>query len=166
MHKKLLVVLLVVLSTMMSIVAMEKTYTIILVSVVDRVQPQFAIRNAETGAIGQSVVYNTSKIADADVRTSFDIIQTNDSNYRGTVHMDITASELVSYDNGTEYRTKGVMILANGIENAAKVCFNYELTRNTKAESVVSTFDVIWTTNENLINANYQAVVTISYSAS
>lgn len=165
MIKKLLVLVLIAFATMASLCAMEETFTIYLVSVVKAQQPQFILRNTETGAIGQSVTYSTTEIARSNVRTSFEILQSNDSNYRGTIHFAISASELVSYSNGKEYRTDGVRINLNGQKDQSSNAFAFAYTQNIKAGEVIASFDVIWETNPNLVSANYQSLVTLTYSA-
>ena len=76
--KKAMVIAIAVLIT--AFCCFAETQTITLISKVDKQYPQFVIRNNQTGETGSSVVYTTGEIAKRDVRVSFDIIQSTDSN--------------------------------------------------------------------------------------
>ncbi|MBQ2049087.1 MAG: hypothetical protein II493_01590 [Spirochaetales bacterium] len=100
--KKALLVLMMVLA---AAVLFAETHTIVLVSRVEKLDAQYVIRNNETGAIGASVVYSTKEIVKQDVNTSFDIIQSCDSNGINTVEFTVSATELQANVNGKLYGT-------------------------------------------------------------
>lgn len=164
MRRKLLFALLIVLLSMTFAWAETQTQIIYLVSVVTRTYPQFTLRNCETGEIGLSQVYSTSKISEGDVRTDFDIIQTNNSNYRGFVNFSISATELTAMVHGRIYSTEGVSIFANGIQYGSEASFERMYTGSVKAGATVECFEVIWKTSAFLRKGEYQAQITLSYS--
>ena len=153
---------LVLLMVLVAAVCFAETHTITLVSRVEKVDAEYAIRNTETGKIGASVVYSTDEIADADVRTSFDIIQVNDSNAFGTVLLQVSATELTAKVDGKVYSTDGVAIRMNGAEFGSEVSFERYTAGATAAGAVVGSFEVEWPTSAELVEATYQACVTLT----
>ena len=153
---------LVLLMVLVAAVCFAETHTITLVSRVEKVDAEYAIRNAETGKIGASVVYSTDEIADADVRTSFDIIQINDSNAFGSVLLQVSATELTAKVDGKLYSTDGVSIAMNGVRHGSEVSFVTYTAGATAAGAVVGSFDVEWPTSAELVEATYQACVTLT----
>jgi len=153
---------LVLLMVLVAAVCFAETHTITLVSRVEKVDAEYAIRNAETGKVGASVVYSTDEIAKADVRTSFDIIQVNDSNAFGTVLLQVSATELTAKVDGKVYSTDGVAIRMNGTEFGSEVSFVRYTAGATAAGAVVGSFEVEWPTSAELVEATYQACVTLT----
>ncbi len=153
---------LVLLMVLVAAVCFAETHTITLVSRVEKVDAEYAIRNAETGKVGASVVYSTDEIAKADVRTSFDIIQINDSNAFGTVLLQVSATELTAKVDGKVYSTDGVTITMNGVEYGSEVSFVRYTAGATAAGAVVGSFEVEWPTSAELVEATYQACVTLT----
>ena len=153
---------LVLLMVLVAAVCFAETHTITLVSRVEKVDAEYAIRNAETGKVGASVVYSTDEIAKADVRTSFDIIQVNDSNAFGTVLLQVSATELTAKVDGKVYSTDGVAIRMNGTEFGSEVSFVRYTAGATAAGAVVGSFEVEWPTSAELVEATYQASVTLT----
>ena len=153
---------LVLLMVLVAAVCFAETHTITLVSRVEKVDAEYAIRNAETGKVGASVVYSTDEIAKADVRTSFDIIQINDSNAFGTVLLQVSATELTAKVDGKVYSTDGVAIRMNGTEFGSEVSFVRYTAGATAAGAVVGSFEVEWPTSAELVEATYQACVTLT----
>ena len=153
---------LVLLMVLVAAVCFAETHTITLVSRVEKVDAEYAIRNAETGKVGASVVYSTDEIAKADVRTSFDIIQVNDSNAFGTVLLQVSATELTAKVDGKVYSTDGVAIRMNGAEFGSEVSFVRYTAGATAAGAVVGSFEVEWPTSAELVEATYQACVTLT----
>lgn len=153
---------LVLLMVLVAAVCFAETHTITLVSRVEKVDAEYAIRNAETGKVGASVVYSTDEIAKADVRTSFDIIQINDSNAFGTVLLQVSATELTAKVDGKVYSTDGVVIRMNGTEFGSEVSFVRYTAGATAAGAVVGSFEVEWPTSAELVEATYQACVTLT----
>ena len=153
---------LVLLMVLVAAVCFAETHTITLVSRVEKVDAEYAIRNAETGKVGASVVYSTDEIAKADVRTSFDIIQINDSNAFGTVLLQVSATELTAKVDGKVYSTDGVAIRMNGVEYGSEVSFVRYTAGATAAGAVVGSFEVEWPTSAELVEATYQACVTLT----
>ena len=153
---------LVLLMVLVAAVCFAETHTITLVSRVEKVDAEYAIRNAETGKVGASVVYSTDEIAKADVRTSFDIIQINDSNAFGTVLLQVSATELTAKVDGKVYSTDGVAIRMNGTECGSEVSFVRYTAGATAAGAVVGSFEVEWPTSAELVEATYQACVTLT----
>ena len=79
------------------------THTITLISRVEKQNPEYAIRNHETGETGASVLYITDEIAKQDVGTSFDIIQICHSNDFSKVQFTVSATELTAKVDGKVY---------------------------------------------------------------
>lgn len=160
--KKALLVLMMVLA---AAVLFAETHTIVLVSRVEKQDAQYVIRNNETGAIGASVVYSTEGIAKQDVGTSFDIIQSCDSNGINTVEFTVSATELQANVNGKLYSTKGVAIEMNGRQYGSQVSFTRTTVGVVAAGSAVASFNVIWPTSAELVEATYEACVTLTATA-
>ena len=104
--KKAMVIAIAVLIT--AFCCFAETQTITLVARVEKQYPQFVIRNNETGEIGSSVVYTTGQIAKRDVRASFDVIQSTDSNWFNTITFTVSATELKAAAKHKVYSTDGV----------------------------------------------------------
>ena len=138
------------------------THTITLISRVEKQDAQFVIRNAETGATGASVVYCSDEIARQDVSTSFDIIQCNDSNGINSVAFTVSATELKAKVAGKTYSTNGVQIVMGGVSFSSEVSFTRTTVGAIAAGSVVDSFEVIWPTNSNLVDATYEACVVLT----
>ena len=160
--KKALLVLMMVLA---AAVLFAETHTIVLVSRVEKQDAQYVIRNNETGAIGASVVYSTEEIAKQNVGTSFDIIQSCDSNGINTVGFTVSATELQANVNGKLYSTKGVAIEMNGRQYGSQVSFTRTTVGVVAAGSAVASFNVIWPTSAELVEATYEACVTLTATA-
>ena len=160
--KKALLVLMMVLA---AAVLFAETHTIVLVSRVEKHDAQYVIRNNETGAIGASVVYSTKEIAKQDVNTSFDIIQSCDSNGINSVEFTVSATELQANVNGRLYGTKGVAIEMNGRQYGSQVSFTRTTVGVVDAGSAVASFNVVWPTSADLVEATYEACVTLTATA-
>jgi len=146
--------------------AMAETHTIVLVSRVELEMPSFMLRNTETGEMGETVVYSTSEITEGNVSTGFEIVQANDSNYRGQVRFTVEATELMAKVNGRVYSTEGVQVVMNGTECGSSAEFTRAFMGATRAAgSVVNSFEVIWNANAELPQTTYQAAVTLTYTA-
>jgi len=141
------------------------TFTVTLVSKVEKVEAQYAIRNNETGATGAAVIYTTDAIANQDVTTSFDIIQTNKSNWGRRVAFQVSATELVANVEGKTYSTEGVSIVMNGEQCGSSVGFVREFKGVTAAGTTVGSFEVVWQSNASLVEATYEACITLSATA-
>ena len=164
--KKLTMIMTILMAvTIASAYAVTNTSTIVLVSVVNEVKPQYVLRNTETGEMGSTVVYSTDAITEGDVKTSFEVVQSNNSNYRGNVELTISATELMAKVEGKLYSTEGVAIMMNWNNLVNRANVNVEYTSTVKAGTVINAFDVIWTTNTNLVTATYEAAVTLNYTA-
>ena len=139
-----------------------ETHTITLISRVEKVDAQYVIRNNETGAIGESVVYTTDEIAKADVRTSFDVIQSRHCNGIQNTVFTVSATELVAVVDGRVYSTDGVSIVMDGQAFGSTVSFARQTVGYVAAGSTVASFEVVWPTNQNLVQATYEACVTLT----
>ena len=139
-----------------------ETHTITLISRVEKQDAQFVIRNAETGATGASVVYCSDEIAGQDVSTSFDIIQCNDSNGINSVSFTVSATELKANVGGKTYSTDGVQVVMGGVACGSEVSFTRTTVGAIAAGTVVDSFEVIWPTNANLVDATYEACVVLT----
>ena len=142
-----------------------ETHTITLVSRVEKMDPQFVIRNNESGETGASVVYTTGEIARHDVCTSFDVIQSTDCNGRNTINFTVSATELRANVNGRVYSTKGVSILMDGQVYGNTVSFARNTVGAVAAGATVASFNVIWPTSAELVQAVYEARVTLTATA-
>ena len=142
-----------------------ETHTITLVSRVEKLDPQFVIRNNETGETGASVVYTTGEIAKHDVRTSFDVIQSTDCNGRNSVLFTVSATELIAKANNRIYSTNGVSIQMDGQSFGSTVSFARTTVGAVAAGVTVSSFEVIWPTAAELVQAVYEARVTLTATA-
>jgi len=160
--KKALLVLMMVLA---AAVLFAETHTIVLVSRVEKRDAQYVIRNNETGAVGASVVYSTKEIAKQNVNTSFDIIQSCDSNGINSVEFTVSATELQAEVNGKLYGTRGVSIEMNGRQYGSQVSFTRTTVGVVAAGSAVASFNVIWPTSADLVEAAYEACVTLTATA-
>ena len=139
-----------------------ETHTITLVSRVEKLDAQYVIRNNETGAFGASVVYTTGEIARHDVRTSFDIIQSCDSNGYNSTLFAVSATELRARVDGKLYSTEGVVIMMDGVQYGSCVEFTRTTVGAVAAGTAVASFEVLWSTNASLVQAVYEASVTLS----
>ena len=160
--KKALLVLMMVLA---AAVLFAETHTIVLVSRVEKLDAQYVIRNNETGAVGASVVYSTQEISKQNVGTSFDIIQSCDSNGINTVEFTVSATELQANVNGKLYSTNGVAIEMNGRQFGSQVSFTRTTVGVVAAGSAVASFNVVWPTSASLVEATYEACVTLTATA-
>ena len=165
MTKRMMMTALMILVAAACCFAATQTHTIVLVSVVEKLDPQFVMRNNETGAIGTSVHYITEEIAKQDVRTSFDVVQSCDSNGYNRVNFSVSATELVSRVNGKAYSTDGVSIIMDGVQYGSSVEFARTICGPVAAGSVAASFQVFWPTNANLVQGSYEAVVTLTATA-
>ena len=139
--------------------------SIVLVSVVDEVVPQYDIENEDTKVRGQSIVYSTDSIAKGDVSTSFSIVQSNDSNCRGETAIVVSATELTAQIDGRTYTTEGVDIVMDGVSFGSSADMTHSYDGIVMAGCNVGSFTVNWKTNESLVDAVYQANITLSYIA-
>ena len=158
--KKAMVIAIAVLIT--AFCCFAETQTITLISKVDKQYPQFVIRNNQTGETGSSVVYTTGEIAKRDVRASFDIIQSTDSNGFNTITFTVSATELKVARKNKVYSTDGVSILLDGQSCGSEVSFERTTATAVAAGTSVASFEVIWPTNDALVKAVYQARVTLT----
>ena len=142
-----------------------ETHTITLVSRVEKMDAQYVIRNNETGETGASVVYTTGEIAKHDVATSFDIIQSTDCNGINAVSFTVSATELVARVNGKLYSTNGVSIVMDGQAYGSTVSFARNTSGAVAAGATVASFNVIWPTSAELVQAVYEARVTLTATA-
>ena len=158
--KKAMVIAIAVLIT--AFCCFAETQTITLISKVDKQYPQFVIRNNQTGETGSSVVYTTGEIAKRDVRASFDIIQSTDSNGFNNITFTVSATELKAARKNKVYSTDDVSILLDGQSCGSEVSFERTTTTAVAAGTSVASFEVIWPTNDTLVKAVYQARVTLT----
>ena len=165
MMKKMMTVLMMILVAAACCLAETHTHTITLISRVEKQDPRYVIRNNETGEMGASVMYITDEIADQDVRASFDIVQSCCSNGINRVNFTVSATELVAFVGGQVYSTYGVDIEVGGTGYGSSVEFTKTTVGPVSAGTVAASFDVIWPTSENLVQATYTACVTLSTTA-
>ena len=142
-----------------------ETHTITLVSRVEKQDAQYVIRNNETGETGASVHYITEQIAEQDVCASFDILQSCDSNGVNMVGFKVCATELMAVVGGRVYSTSGVSIVIDGIGYGSTAEFVRTTVGAVAAGSVVESFEVIWSTDSQLVQASYMACVTLEATA-
>ena len=157
--------LLVLMMVMAAALLFAETHTIVLVSRVAKKDAQYVIRNNETGAIGASVVYSTREIAKGDVNTSFDILQSCDSNGTDTVDFTVSATELRARVDGKLYSTNGVSIQMDGRQYGSSVSFTRTTVGAIAAGTQVASFNVVWPTSAELVPATYEASVTLTATA-
>ena len=162
MMKKMMTIAMMILVAAACCFAETHTHTITLVSRVEKQDARYVIRNSETGAVGQSVVYSTDEIAKSDVRTSFDVIQSCNSNGVNRSQLTVSATELAARVDGKVYSTDGVQIVMDGVQCGSSVSFTRQTVGFVAAGSVVAGFEVIWPTSENLVQATYEASVTLT----
>ena len=160
--KKMMTAMMMILVAAACCFAETHTHRITLVSRVEKRDAQYVIRNNETGAVGESVVYSTDEIAKADVRTSFDVIQSCESNGVDMAQITVSATELVANVNGRAYSTDGVQISMGGKVFGSSVSFARQTVGYVAAGSTVASFEVVWPTNQNLVQATYEACVTLT----
>ena len=163
MMKKMMTAMMMILVA--AVCCFAETHTITLISRVEKVDAQYVIRNNETGAIGESVVYSTDEIAKADVSTSFDVIQSRHCNGIQNTVFTVSATELVAVVDGRVYSTDGVSIVMDGQAFGSTVSFARQTVGYVAAGTVVESFEVIWPTSANLVDATYQANVTLATAA-
>ena len=163
MMKKMTVAMMMILVA--ALCCFAETHTITLVSRVEKLDAQYVIRNNETGAVGASVVYTTGEIARHDVATSFDIIHSVDCNGYNSVDFTISATELKAKVDGKIYSTNGVSIHMDGQKMGSSFSFNRTTEGAVAAGSVVASFEVIWPTSAELVQAVYEACVTLTATA-
>ena len=145
--------------------AATHTHTIYLISTVEKLDAQYVLRNNETGKIGASVHYITEEIAKQDVRTSFDIVQSCNSNGYNNVRLTVEATELVARVNGKTYSTQGVSIIRDGINYGSTMSFTQTTYGPVAAGAVAASFEVLWNTDSSLVQASYEACVTLTATA-
>ena len=162
MMKKMTVAMMMILVAALCCFAETHTHTITLMSKVEKRDAQYVIRNSETGAIGESVVYTTDEIAKQDVRTSFDVIQSCDSNGVNMAQITVSATELRANVDGRVYSTDGVSISMGGRAFGSTVSFARQTVGYVAAGTVVESFEVVWPTSGNLVQATYEACVTLT----
>ena len=160
--KKMMMTAMMILVAALCCFAGTHTHTITLVSVVEKQDAQYVIRNAETGATGASVIYCTDEISRQDVSTSFDIIQCNDSNGINTVRFTVSATELQARVGGKLYSTKGVQVLMGGQGFGSEVSFTRTTVGAVAAGTAVESFEVIWPTDAGLVDATYEACIVLT----
>ena len=165
MMKKMMIAMMMTLVAALCCFAETHTHTITLVSRVEKVDAQYVIRNNETGAMGQSVVYSTDEISKADVSTSFDVIQSRHCNGVQNTVFTVSATELVANVDGRVYSTDGVSIVMDGQAYGSSVSFARQTVGYVAAGSSVASFEVIWPTSAALVEATYQANVTLATAA-
>lgn len=139
-----------------------ETHTITIVSRVEKQEPRFIIVNPETGDAGASVVYTTGEISRRDVTTSFDIVQCTDCNGKNAVALTVSATELNARANNKVYSTDGVSIIMDGQSFGTTVSFTRITECAVKAGTTVASFSVIWPTDADLVDAVYEACVTLT----
>ncbi len=145
--------------------AATRIYTIYLISTVEKLDAQYVLRNNETGAVGASVRYITEEIAKQEVRASFDIVQSCNSNGYNNVHLTVEATELVAKVNGKTFITEGVSIVRDGINFGSSMSFTRTTTGPVAAGAVAASFEVLWPTDSSLVQASYEACVTLTATA-
>lgn len=145
--------------------ATTRTQQIVITSVVAPVQPEFVIRNMQTGETGKSVIYSTDSIVKNDVSTGFQIIQSNDCNYIGDIELTVRATELAAVVDGVRYQTNGVGIQMNGQNFGSTASMILSYNGIVRMSSEVGAFNVTWNTCEGLAQATYQATVALNYTA-
>ncbi|MBO4279978.1 MAG: hypothetical protein J5891_09275, partial [Spirochaetales bacterium] len=77
----------------------------------------------------------------------------------------ISATELVARENGKVYSTEGVSIKMDGVSYGSSFSFNRVMDRAYAAGTEVGSFEVEWNTNANLIDATYEACITLVATA-
>ena len=162
MKKRMMMIAMMILVAVACCFAETRTYTITLLSRVEKKDAQYVIRNSETGAIGESVVYSTDEIAKGDVRTSFDIIQSCESNGVNMAQFTVSATELKANVNGKSYSTDGVLIVMDGQGFGSSVSFTRSTFGYIAAGTVVEGFEVVWPTSADMVQATYEACVTLT----
>ena len=139
-----------------------ETHTITLVSRVEEQDARFVIVNRETGDSGSFVVYTTGEIAGHDVKTSFDIVQCTDCNVQNALSFTVSATELKAKVDNRSYSTNGVCIRMDGQSFGSTVSFTRITECAVKAGTTVASFSVIWPTDADLVDAVYEACVTLT----
>ena len=165
MMKKMMMTAMMILVAAACCFAYNNTQTITLVSRVEKRDPMYIIRNNETGETGASVHYITEQIAEQDVCASFDILQSCDSNGVNMVGFKVCATELMAVVGGRVYSTGGVSIVIDGIGYGSTAEFVRTTVGAVAAGSVVESFEVIWSTDSQLVQASYMACVTLEATA-
>lgn len=160
--KKMMMTAMMILVAAACCFAYNNTQTITLVSRVEKRDPMYIIRNNETGA---SVHYITEQIDEQDVCASFDILQSCDSNGVNMVEFKVSATELMAVVGGRLYSTGGVSIVINGIGYGATAEFVRTTVGAVAAGSVVESFEVVWSTDSQLVQASCMACVTLEATA-
>ena len=160
--KKMMMTAMMILVAALCCFAETHTHTITLISRVEKQDAQYAIRSHETGEVGSSIVYSTSEIAKSDVRTSFDVIRSHAGNGINRAEFTVSATELAAVVDGRLYSTDGVQIVMDGIQCGSSVSFTRITAGYVAAGTVVAGFEVIWPTSENLVQATYEASVTLT----
>lgn len=155
--KKAITIIAAMLITLASVCAMTWTQTVMLIGYIPETLPQFDLMHNERS--GQSIVFSTSDISSQDVTAEFSIVQTNCSNYRGTVCFSVSATQL---SNGQD-STIGKSIHAFGQEYDS-LCFTKVYDRCEKPQEIAS-FTVEWLTRDNLPQGLYSAVITLTTTA-
>lgn len=152
--KKTIIALAILFLCLASLVAETNTYTITLVSKVERVMPQFELVSGY--GKGDSVEVTTSRITHENVRVDFSIEQTNFSNYHGNILFTVSATQL---SNGTD-STTGKSIMAFG--KTWETLSFFLPCSSCRVPQKVADFSVQWNTREGMREGVYSAVVRLS----
>ena len=163
--KKMMTVMMMILVAAACCLAGTHTHTITLISRVEKQEPEYAIRNHETGETGASVLYITDEIAKQDVGTSFDIVQICHSNCFSEVQFTVSATELIAKVDGKVYSTNGVDIVKDGVSYGSRIEFTETTVGLVEEGTVVASFVVNWPTDSNLVQASYTACITLETTA-
>ena len=163
--KKMMTVMMMILVAVACCFAGTHTHTITLISRVEKQEPEYAIRNHETGETGASVLYITDEIAKQDVGTSFDIVQICHSNCFSEVQFTVSATELIAKVDGKVYSTNGVDIVKDGVSYGSRIEFTETTVGLVEEGTVVASFAVNWPTDSNLVQASYTACITLETTA-
>ena len=152
--KKTIIIIAIAIVCLSSLMAGTHTHTITLIAKVEKTLPQFELVSAF--GRGDSVAVTTSRIASENVRADFSIMQTNDSNFKGSVHFTVSASQL---SNGASHTT-GKVIRAFGSEHDT-----LSFTRvydHCQGACEVASFSVEWMTRDGLSSGVYTGIVTLT----
>ena len=152
--KKAIIAFAILFVCLASFVAKTNTYTITLISEVERAMPQFELVSGY--GKGESVEVTTSRITCEDVRADFSIEQTNFSNYHGNILFTVSATQL---SNGTDFTTeKSIMAFGKTWETLS---FSLPCS-SCRVPQKVADFSVQWNTREGMREGVYSAVVQLS----
>ena len=164
--KKVMTITAMILTTITSIFALTNSHTIILSSTVEAIQPEFALVNTLTGETNKkSVSYFSEDIAKHNVTGSFEIRQTNNARYNGTILFTVKATALKTSVNGKTYSTEEAVIIMDNVKTTSTASFELSMNGCYTKSNTVKSFDVLWNTNDSLVDGIYEASVVLSYSA-